>query len=182
MASILFKVVRICKSQFKCNYLKNQKLFLNFLFDLWNLHQILNILKKNMMVIANVLPKLQTVDILVRPLSEKSRFRTRFDIQHVKAFHIFAKSPWEQFYLVFSSFWGKLIWKMSPLLSDKILGVFVYILTGKGKYPVQGFENLELRNEMQLSKKGNTFPGFFVAFLESTSYFEHFERKDDRHS
>ena len=93
MASILFKVVRICKSQFKCNYLKNQKLFLNFLFDLWNLHQILNILKKNMMVIANVLPKLQTVDILVRPLSEKSRFRTRFDIQHVlKYFKYFKKS------------------------------------------------------------------------------------------
>ena len=129
MASILFKVLRICKSQFKCNYLQNQKLFLNFLFDLWNLHQILNILKKNMMVIANVLPKLQTVDILVRPLSEKSRFRTRFDIQHVKAFQIFAKSPWEQFYLVFSSFWGKLIWKMSPLLSDKILGfLFTYWL------------------------------------------------------
>ena len=71
---------------------------------------------------------------------------------------------------------------MCPLVSDESLGVFVYILTGKGKYPVQGFENLELRNEMQLSKKGNTFPGFFVAFLESTSYFEHFERKDDRHS
>ena len=182
MASILFKVVRICKSQFKCNYLKNQKLFLNFLFDLWNLHQTLNILKKNMMMIANVLPKLQTVDILVRSLSEKSRFRTRFDIQHVKAFQIFAKSTWEQFYLVFSSFWGKLIWKMSPLVSDEILGVFVYILTGKGKYPVQGFENLELRNEMQLSGKRKTFARIFVGSLESTSDFERFERKDDRHS
>ena len=93
MTSILFKVLRICNSQFKCNYLKNQKLFLNFLFYLWNLHQILNILKKNMMVIANVLPKSQTVDILVRQLSEKRRFRTRCDIQHVKASQILAKSP-----------------------------------------------------------------------------------------
>ena len=71
---------------------------------------------------------------------------------------------------------------MSPLLSDKISGVFVYILTGKGKYPVQGFENLELRNEMQLSGKRKTFARIFVGSLESTSDFERFERKDDRHS
>ena len=37
-----------------------------------------------MIVIANVFPKLQTVKILVRPLSKKRRFRTRFDSQHVK--------------------------------------------------------------------------------------------------
>ena len=36
------------------------------LFDFWNLHQILNILKKKMIVIANVFPKLQTVKILIR--------------------------------------------------------------------------------------------------------------------
>ena len=95
MVSILFKVVRICNSQLKCNYLKNQKLFLNFLFYLWNLHEILSILKKNMIVIANLLPKLQTVNILVRPLSKKRRFRTRFHIQHVKASKILAKSPSE---------------------------------------------------------------------------------------
>ena len=63
MASILFKVVRICNSQFKCNYLKNKKLFLNFLFDSWNLHQILNILREKMIIIANVFPKLQTMKI-----------------------------------------------------------------------------------------------------------------------
>ena len=38
-----------------------------------------------MMVIPNVLAKLQTVNILVRPLSKKRRFRTRFDSEHVKA-------------------------------------------------------------------------------------------------
>ena len=30
---------------FKCNYLKNGKLFLIFLFHLWSLHQILTIFK-----------------------------------------------------------------------------------------------------------------------------------------
>ena len=126
---------------------------------------------------ANVLPKFQTVNILVRPLSKKRRFRTRFDIQHVRSSKILAKSPCERFYLVFSSFSGKLIWKMSPLVSDEILEIFVYKLTTDGKYPVQAFENLQLQKEMQLSEKGKIFPRFFFffEFLESTSNFEHFE-------
>ena len=40
--------------------------------------------EKKMIIIANAFPKLQTVNILVRPLPKKRRFRTRFDNQHVK--------------------------------------------------------------------------------------------------
>ena len=54
--------------------------FLNFSFHLWNLHQISNILKKSMMVIANVLPKLQTLENFVRPFCKKHRLRTRLMI------------------------------------------------------------------------------------------------------
>ena len=61
MTSILFGIVTICSSLFKCSFLKNEKLFLNFLFHLWNLHQILNIFEKKIIVIANVFPRLQTV-------------------------------------------------------------------------------------------------------------------------
>ena len=100
MASTLFNIARIPNSQFKCKYLKNEKLFLNFFFDFWNPHQILNILKKKMMVIANVFPKLQTVKILVRPLSKKRRFRKRFDRQHVKVSQILAKAPSQHIYHV----------------------------------------------------------------------------------
>ena len=35
---------------------------------------------------------------------------------------------------------------------------------------------------MQLSEKRKTFSKSFVAFLECTSNFKHFERKEDRHS
>ena len=93
MASILFKIVRICYSQFKCNYPKNEKLLLNFLFHFWNLRQILNILKERMIVIAYIFPKLGTVKILLTPLSKKGRFNPRFDSQHVKASQILVKSP-----------------------------------------------------------------------------------------
>ena len=107
--SILFRIERICRSQFKCNYRKNKKLFLDFLFHLWNLHQILNISKKRKIIIANVFPKLQTVKEVVRPVSEKRCFRTSFDTQHVKRYQTLAKSAWEDLYHIFSSLWERII-------------------------------------------------------------------------
>ena len=80
---------------------EKRKSFCKIHFDLWNLHQILSILKKKMTVIANVFQKLQIVENLVRPLSKKCSFTTCFASQHVKACQILAKSPWERFYPVF---------------------------------------------------------------------------------
>ena len=71
---------------------------------------------------------------------------------------------------------------MSPLMLGKILRVFVNTMTADGKYPIQDCDNLQLPIEMQLSKKRKTLSQFFVPFLESTSNFKHFERKDDHHS
>ena len=72
---------------------EKRKFFFKIHFDLWNLHQILSILKKKMTVIANVFQKLQIVENLVRPLSKKRSFTTCFASQHVKACQIPAKSP-----------------------------------------------------------------------------------------
>ena len=99
MRSILFGIVRICTSLFKCNYVKNKKLFPKFLFRLQNLHEILNIFEKKM--IANVFPKLQTVKDLVKPLSRKSRFRTSFDSQDVNGCQRLVKSAGEHFHYIF---------------------------------------------------------------------------------
>ena len=71
---------------------------------------------------------------------------------------------------------------MSPLVLGEILGVFVNTLTGDGKYLFQDFQNLSLHIQMQISEKLKIFSEFFVPFLESTSNFKHFEKKDDRHS
>ena len=119
MARILFNIARICNSQLKCNYLKNEKLFLNFLFHFWNLHQILDILKKKMILIANVFPKLQTVKKFVTQLCKKGIFGILLESRHVKVPRILAKSPWECFYHVFSSIWRKLILKISLLGLDE---------------------------------------------------------------
>ena len=179
MASIMFNIERICHSQFKCNYLKKEKHLLNVLFHYWNLHQILNILKLNMMVIANGFPKLETVNNFVRPLCENPRVGTCFDSEHVTVSYKFPKCPWENFFHVFSSFWEKLIWKISPRLFPDY---FLNTLIADGKYPVEDCENSQLPIQMQLSEKQKVFSEFFVPFLEYTSNFKHFEIKDDRHS
>ena len=182
MASILFKIVRICNSQFKSNYVGNQEHFLNVLFHFRNLQQILNILKENIIVIANVFPKLQTVKNFVRRLCKKRHFETRFDSQHVKLSRILAKPPWVHLYHLFSSFWGKLIWKISALVWGHVLGVFVNTLTDDGKYPVKDCENLPLPIQMESFEKRKTFSEFFAPFLESTWNFKHFDKRDDHYS
>ena len=101
---------------------EKRKICFKFLLHFWNIQQISNVLKEKMIVIANVFPKLQTVKILLRPLSKKRRFRTRIHSQDVKALKMLPISSWQRFYHVFSSFSGKLIWKMSPLVLVKILG------------------------------------------------------------
>ena len=83
MPRIVFKIARSCHCQFKCNYLKNEKLFLNFLFHFWNLHHLLNILNEKMIVVANVFSNLQSVENLVRTLSKRRLFRACFDTQNV---------------------------------------------------------------------------------------------------
>ena len=70
---------------FKMRLSGKRKMFSNFLLRFWILHQILNILNEKMIVIANVFPKIQTVKIFVRKLSQEHRFRTDFGSQHVKA-------------------------------------------------------------------------------------------------
>ena len=144
------------------------------MFDLLNLHQILNILKEKMIVIANVFAKLLTVKNLLRALSKRCRFRTRFDSQHVKASQVLPKSPWEHFYTLVSSFSGKLIWKMSPLVLGEIFGVFVNTLTADGKYPDQDCQNFLLDIQIQLTEKRKTFFEFFVASLLSASSCKNF--------
>ena len=172
MENILFKIARICSSQFRCNYLKNIKHVLHFLFDFWRLDQILNILKENILVIANVFPKLQTEKNLSRILSNNRRSRLRFDSQHVTESQILVKSSWERFYHVFSSKPGNLIRKMSALVLGEILGVFVNTLAADAKCHVQDCENLQLPIQIQLSEKQKTFSEFLVPFLESTSTFK----------
>ena len=114
ITSILFRIVRNCRSLIKSSSLKNRRDFLGFLFHLWSLHQISNIFLKKKIVIANVFPKLATGQGLVTPLNIQRRLKTFFDSQHVKRYQTLVKSSWVHFYHIFSSLWGERIWKISP--------------------------------------------------------------------
>ena len=130
---------------------QKRKLFVTFLFYLWNLHQILNILGKKMTSIANLFPRLQTVKSLIKPLSQNHRFTKSFDSQKIKGSQTLMKSPGEIFYHIFWSFWGEITWKTSPLLNFEILGVFINTLIANVKYPVADCQILEFPIQMQLS-------------------------------
>ena len=60
--------------------------------------------------------------------------------------------------------------------------MFRNTLTANDNYPVQDCENLSSPIQMSLSLERNFFSDLFVPFLESTSNFKHFEKKDDRHT
>ena len=151
ITSILFLIVRICRSLFQSSYIKNKKHFLGFLFHLWNLHLILNIFKKKTIVIGNVFPKVATVQGLFTPLTIQRSLKTSFDSQHVKRFQTLAKCSWEHFYHIFSSLWGEIIWKTSPWLKFGITGLFFNTRTADYKYPDPDCENLSFPIQIQLS-------------------------------
>ena len=84
-------------------------------------------------------------------MSKKPRFRTSFRSQHVKGSQTLVKSVREHFYHIFLSLWGKLIWKLYPLVICDILGTFVNTLTVDDEYPLWNYESLLLPIQMQLS-------------------------------
>ena len=54
--------------------------------------------------------------------------------------------------------------------------------TANYEYSCSNTENLPLPIEIQLSEKPKTFCQFSIAFLESTSHFDHFETKSEPYS
>ena len=151
VTSILLRIVRSSRSPFKSSYLKKKKRFLGFLFHLWNLHQILNIIKKKKIVIANVFPKLATVQSLVTSLTIQHPLKTSFDSQQLRPSQTLAKSSWEPFEHIFSALWGEMIWKISPWLKFEYIGLFANPWTADYKYPVTDSENFPFPIQIQLS-------------------------------
>ena len=125
--------------------------------NFWNLHQILNSLKKKLILIATLFEKLDTVKDLVRSLFQKDRLRNPFDSQHIKGSQTLVKSVSEHFYQIFLILSETMIWKISPLVICSILGVFRNRLTANYKYPVRDCGNLLSPIQMQLFLKPTTF-------------------------
>ena len=151
------------------------------MLHIWNLVEILNILKKNMTLIAEVFPKLRTPKNMVTSMSKKSRFKGSFGKQHGKRAQTLLKFAWQHLYHIYWSLWRQLTCKKSLLVICKISRLFPNTLSGNSKYSLFKRDNLKQPIQMQLSGKQKTFSESFSSFLKSSLNFEHFQKKDDSH-
>ena len=166
MTSIHAAICRIFWNNFKRYYLKNGRLFLDFLLHFWNVHEIQKILKKRMSFLAYLYAKLLFPKEVATETSRRSYFRTPFGNQRVSGFqtplkvarhHYYPFSPWIS---------GKLGWKKTALLWSKILRLFVNTLNADAKYSCRNTQNFLQQLQTLLSQKRKTFSGFFIPFLK----------------
>ena len=68
------------------------------------------------------------------------------------------------------------------MATAETLGLFVNTLTFDHKYSCYKREHFPWAIQMKLSKKPEIFHELYIAFLKSTSYVQHLEKKDEAHS
>ena len=147
----------------RCNYLRNTKLFLNFLLNFWNLKKILNLQKKDdphRFCISEITDS----ENVTRSMSKKYGFRRPFNKQHGKRAQALLKSALEHLYHIHRWLPSQLSGKTSLLRTCQILGLLVNTLAAGEKYPVLNSDNLMIRIQMQLSQTKKFFPIFCCIF------------------
>ena len=140
------------------------------------LHQILNILKKKIILIGYVFTTLRTQKH--REMSKKSLLRRPYNKQHEKRSQTLLNYERHHFYYIFSPIKKKMSLKMSLLLTCKILGLFVNTFTDDDKYSAPNSDSLIEPIQMELSKKQKTVSHLFSQFRESILNFEQFGKKE----
>ena len=76
-------------------------LFLNFFLRFRNLHEIYNIFKKKISLIADFFRKLRTPENVARYMSNKSRFKGTFHRQHGKRVQTLLRSGQKHCYHIY---------------------------------------------------------------------------------
>ena len=178
MTSIPAAICRIFCNNCKRCYLKNGTLFLDILLHFWNVHEILNSLKKRMSVLDELFRELLFPKEVATETSRRSCFRTPFCNQRVNEFQTPLKVTRHHCYPFPPQIPGKLSWKKTALHWSKILRRFANTLTDDDKDSCRNMENFLQQVQRLLSQKRKTFSGFFIAFLKCAWNLEHFEKKD----
>ena len=166
MTSIPAAICTIFFNNFKRYYLKNGRLFVDILLHFLNVHEIYNILKKTMSVLAWLFPNLLFPKEVVTETSRRSYFRISFGNQRVNGFQTPLKLARHHYYPLFPWIPGKLSWKKTALLWSKILRLFAKTLTADDKNPCRNMQNFLQQLQTLLSQKRKTFSGYFIAFLK----------------
>ena len=156
-----------CK-KFQCNYLQNQKYFLELLLHFLNLHKILSILKKNLTFITLIFPELLILKNVLTWIHESSYFRTVFGSKRGKASQTLLKSTQQPFYGNFSFMSNKVSCVSCLLGLSKMWGASFNTFTANDIYSCHNKEKFLQQVPTQFSSRPKTFCGTFIAFLEST--------------
>ena len=90
--------------------------------------------QKKLTLIRDVFPKLGTPKNVLRSMSEKSYFRWSFEKQDSKPVQTLLNSKREHLYQIYWSLSRQLTYKMSLLVTGKILKLFVNTLAANEKY------------------------------------------------
>ena len=164
MTSIHSAICRIFCNNFKRYYVKNGTLFLDFLLKFWNMHEIYNILKKRMSVLAYLFPKILFSKEFPTETSKRSWFRTPFGNQRVNEFQTPLKVARNNYYPFFPWISGKLSWKKTAFLWSKMLRLFANSFTADDKYSCGNMQNFRQQLQTLLSEKRKILSGFFFHF------------------
>ena len=164
MTSIHSAICRIFRNTFKRYYLKNGRLFLDFLLKFWNVREIYNILKKRMRVLAKLFPKLLFRKEVATETSRRSCFRTPFGNQPVNGFQTPLKIARHHYYPFFPWISGKLCCENTALLWSKILRLFANTLTADDKYSCRNMQNFRQQLQTLLSQKPKFLSGLIFHF------------------
>ena len=164
MTSIPAAIWTIFCNNFKRYYLKNGRLFLDILLHFWNVHEIYNILKKTMSVLAWLFPKVLFPKEVATETSRRCCFRTPFGNQRVNGFQTPLKVATHHYYPLFPWISGKLSRKKAALFWSKNLRLFANTLTADDKYSCRNMQNFLQQLQTLLSQKRKTFSDILLHF------------------
>ena len=107
----------------------------------------------------------------------KSRSRGPPNSWHGKRAGTLLKSERQNLYHIYWSLWTQFSWKKSPLMTFKVLGLFVNPLPPDDKYFLLNRGNLLQHFQMQLCQKRKKNSHFLLTFSKFRLYLEHFQKK-----
>ena len=119
---------------------------------------------------------------MVTTIPVNSCLRTPFDSKRVQGSETLLEPALQHFYPNFPSIQDKLSCKSSFSVRSEILELFRNTLTGDHMYSRRRWEKFPQKVQTLLSQKWKKLSEIFIAFLEYTQNFPHFEKKYQLHN
>ena len=151
----------ISRKKFKCSYLKNEKLFRDFLVCLQNVHKFTTFWKNRWDFYLKYSRNYWLQRKWIPKRCKRPSFRTYFSKQRFRGFETLLKLARHPYYRMFPLIWDKLSWKNSFLVRSEILGLFVNTMTAEYRYSRRNMQNFQQQDQTQLSEKRNSFLDFY---------------------